>query len=184
MTAHTPQAAAAPAVVPTARQKTPWLRIAGVSTPPLLLALWLSVPLLQPARQTVAGPAESAQACLVFCAQVLKVGPAMLSCRADFLGTPYDCRNKLLQPGAVTAEYAALPSLAALLGLAPTQGTLLRLRRDGEVVFSRSVSQQVWAALYGGWVFNALYWPLAGLVIWRWPQSRMARRITWKDDAA
>ena len=30
--------------------------------------------------------------------------------------------------------------------------------------------QQVWAELYGGWVFNAIYWPIAGLAIWRWPR--------------
>jgi hypothetical protein len=31
------------------------------------------------------------------------------------------------------------------------------------------VVQQVWAALCGGWVFNGLYGPIAGLPIWRWP---------------
>lgn len=171
-------------VPPTPRQrKTPWLRIAFVAAPPLLLTLWLSVPLLQPARQTVSGAVEPTRVCLVLCADVMKVGNTTLGCRADFLGAPYDCREKLLQPGVAEAQYAALPSLAALLGLAPTQGTLLRLQRDGVTVYARSVAQQVWAALYGGWVFNAIYWPLMGLVIWRWPDSRMARRVTWKDDA-
>jgi hypothetical protein len=174
---------ATPPPVPPHQRKTPWLRIACVAAPPLLLTLWLSIPLLQPARQTASGTAERTRVCLVLCADVLKVGDTTLSCRADFLGTPYDCREKLLQPGAAVAQYAALPSLAALLGLAPTQGTLLRLQRDGVTVYSRSVAQQVWAALYGGWVFNAIYWPLMGLVIWRWPHSRLARRVTWKDDA-
>ncbi len=35
----------------------------------------------------------------------------------------------------------------------------------------------------GGWLFHALYWPLAGLLLWRWPSSALARRlwarITW-----
>lgn len=137
-----------------------------------------------PPRQTVSGTAERTRVCLVICADMLKIGDVILSCRADFLGAPYDCREKLLQPGAVQASYAALPSLAALFGLAPTQGTLLRLQRDGTTVYARSVAQQVWAALYGGWVFNAIYWPLMGLVIWRWPRPRLARRVTWKDDAA
>lgn len=172
----------APRAVPR-RRKTPWLRIAFAAAPPLLLTLWLSIPPLQPARQTVSGAAERTRVCLVLCADVLKVGSVTLACNVDFLGAPYDCREKLLQPGVAEAEYAALPSLASLLGLAPTAGTLLRLQRDGVTVFSRSVAQQVRAALYGGWVFNAIYWPLMALIIWRWPHSRLARRVTWKDDA-
>lgn len=161
--------------------RTPWLRIAGVSLPPVLLALWLTLPAFRPQPVQAEGRLQRAEACLGWCADVIAVGELRLACRVDFLGLPYDCAERLLQPGAVSVSYAPMPSLAGLLGRAPTAGVVTRLERDGELVFRRSITSQVWAALYGGWVFNALYWPIAGLVIWRWPRSRFARRVTWAD---
>lgn len=160
---------------------TPWLRIFMVAAPPALLSLWLSVPLFQPAVQTLSGRLEVARVCLVKCADVIRLGDVHLGCQVDLLGVPYSCRARLLQPGEVTLRYAAMPSVASVLGLAPTAGTLLRLEREGQVVYARSLAQQVWASLAGGWVFHAVYWPIAGLVIGFWPGSRFARRVTWAD---
>ncbi len=73
------------------------------------------------------------------------------------------------------------PSLASAFGLAPLQGTITKLELGGKVVYARTKSQLVWSALYGGWVFHAIYWPIAGFSIWRWPQSRFSKRATWSE---
>jgi len=159
-------------------QPVPWLRVAVASLPPLLVSMWLSIPALQPTPQDVRGTAAAAEACLLVCARVVQVGDLKLACTVDLLGVPYDCRGRLAGPGEVTARYATLPSLAGLIGHAPTQGTLLRLEREGRVVYARSVAQHVWSALYGGWVFHAVYWPVVGLIAWRWPASRIGRRFS------
>ena len=159
----------------------PWLRVVGASLPPLLVSLWLSVPFLQPALQVTQGSMGRATVCLVRCAEVIKVGDVLIACKADLLGVPYACRERWLQAGEVTATYARLPSLASIVGMPATVGTLVQLQRDGQVVFPRSVSSQVWAAVYGGWVFHAVYWPLAGLIIWRWP--RVGRKASQESRA-
>jgi hypothetical protein len=87
----------------------------------------------------------------------------------------------LTEPGSATITYSPIPSLARLVGLAPTEGVLLRMERNGERVFARSFSSQVWAGLYGGWVFHAVYWPLMGIAIWLWPNAWFSRRATWSD---
>jgi hypothetical protein len=158
------------------------LRVAVVSAPPLLATLWLSVPAWQPQPVVVSGTLKAGHACLGLCAEVVAVEGLRLACNADLFGVPYDCPARLLAPGPVTASYAPLPSVAGVLGLAPTAGVLTRLEREGQLVHRRSVRQLVWSALYGGWVFNAVYWTLAGLVIWLWPQSRFSRRVTWQDE--
>ena len=160
--------------------KTPWPRIATATLPPLLLSVWLSVPAFQPAKQVATGDLSAAKSCLVFCAEVVHVDQRRLGCNVDFIGVPYGCRSKLIQPGVVTATYTQLPSVARLFGLAVTDGTLVRLERNGEILYSRSIAQQAWDALYGGWVFHAIYWPIAGLIIWRWPAWRFSRRIQRK----
>lgn len=162
--------------------RTPWLRIAAVSAPPVLAALWLSAPALQPAPVTVTGHTSSAEACLGVCRPVLALGDLRLACGLDFSGVPVACRQRLRVDGPAQATYAPLPTLAGLVGLAPTHGVLLRLERGGETVYRRSLQQQVWSALYGGWVFHAIYWPIAGLILWRWPHSRFSRRVTWADS--
>jgi hypothetical protein len=32
-------------------------------------------------------------------------------------------------------------------------------------------------------VFHAIYWPIVGFIIWRWPNSRISKRATWQDYA-
>lgn len=165
--------------------RTPWGRIALVVAPPALVSLWLATPALQPAPLRVSGPLVAAEACLSagmqVCRPVLAVRELRLSCGYDFIGLPVACRERLREAGEVQATYVPLPSAAGLLGRAPVQGTLLRLERGGETVYRRSLQAQVWAAVYGGWLFHAIYWPIAGLVIWRWPGSRWARRAQWQD---
>jgi hypothetical protein len=163
-----------------------WIRAMGFWLPPLLVSAWLSIPALQPAPQTLRGPLGSTEACLLklACGQVLAVGDARIGCQFDLLGAPYDCRRRLRELPAGTeavATYVPLPSLARLAGVAPTAGVLTRLEAGGEALHRRSVSSLVWQGLYGGWLFHAVYWPLVGLVIWRWPNSRLARRATWAD---
>jgi hypothetical protein len=174
----------APAQAPSHR--TPWARIVFMGALPLVVTLWLSVPAFQPQPIELRGAATRSQACLWFwCADVLQVGSTKLACQADLIGVPYSCRSKLLQSGDAVVRYAPLPSLAGWLGLAPTEGLLLRLERDGQLVSSRSLHQQVWQALYGGWVFHMVYWPLVGFLAWRWPRSAWVQRIwqraTWSD---
>jgi hypothetical protein len=156
-----------------------WMRVIGLSLPPVLLWLWMLVPALQPVPQRVTGEIRTGQACLIWCSPVVSVGSARLSCQADFLGLPYACAPRWLKDGQGSATYFRLPTLSGVLGLAPTDGVLLELQRDGEVVFRRSVRQQVVATLYGGWMFHAVYWPIVGLIIWRWPDSRISRRAQW-----
>jgi hypothetical protein len=162
--------------------KVPWFRVVAVSAPPLLVALWLSVPWFQPETVRAEGRLERASVCLGVCADVVAVNDLRLACQADLLGVPYRCKHSLLQPGSVAVTYAALPSVAGLLGRAPVSGVLTRLERDGQTVFRKSVPRHVWSALYGGWVFNAIYWPIAGLIVWRWPKSRFSRRVTWSQS--
>jgi hypothetical protein len=160
-----------------------FLRIAAVSLPPVVFALWLSIPALQPSKQLTQGGLAGTSACLVVCAEVLEISGVRLGCNMDFLGVPYSCQETLLQPGEAIATYVRLPSIAGALGMAPTDGTLLRLEKGGVVIYSRSVAQQVWRAMYGGWVFSAVYWSMAGLIIWRWPKSRFSKSASWKDSA-
>lgn len=179
-----PDPPAAAAQPPAAR--VPWLRIAVAGGLPLVVTLALYLPALKPRVQMLEGRADAAEACIgPLCAQVLRVQPAgaaagpgkLLACRADLLGVPYDCRAAWLEPGPVRARWAALPSLAGVLGLAPTAGVLVELERDGRRVFRRPVDQQVWQALYGGWVFHALYWPAVALAWWLWPTTGLGRRL-------
>jgi hypothetical protein len=163
-------------------QRTPWLRIAIVSLPPLLASLWLTLPPLQPKPREVAGPISRAEVCLGLCGEVLAIDTLRLACRFDFSGVPHGCPERLAFSGPAKVTYAALPSVTGVLGLSPVDGVLLEVQAEDRVVFSRPLEAQVWMALYGGWVFNAIYWPLAGLVIWRWPNSRFSRRVQWKDE--
>jgi hypothetical protein len=157
------------------------LRIAALAAPPLLMTLWTTVPALQPAPQTITGAVSKAEVCLITCAQVIAVGNEKLACQADFLGAPYSCRDRLLASGDATVKYVKFPSLARAIGLAPTTGVLVRMEREGKTMFAKSVSSHAWGALYGGWVFHAFYWPIVGLIIWKWPNSRVSRRVTWED---
>lgn len=158
-----------------------WLRILAVSAPPVLVLLSLTLPALQPKTQTITGALVRTQACLVICADVARVGDLVLGCRVDLLGAPYACSPRVLAAGPATVQFATFPTLAGLFGQAPVHGTVTRVERDGQVVYARTVAQLVWSALYGGWLFHAVYWPIAALVIWRWPQSRFSRRATWSE---
>src|SRR6185369_5504424 len=119
--------------------------------------------------------------CLGVCSDVLIVQNLAIACSADLLGVSYSCQENLLRPGQVEATYVRLPSLASFVGVSRIDGTLVGLRRDGEVVYSSTVSDHVWHAAYGGWVFHAVYWPLVGLIAWRWPKSWLARRFRPKN---
>lgn len=172
------------------------LRILAVSAPPALLALWLALPALHPPPLQLAGPATAQRVCVgSWCREVVAVAGRPLACRADFIGLPEDCRlrgaerrgrpSAVLEPGQpVEARAIALPSLLSMLGLAPTEAVLLDLQQGGQTLFRRSLHSQAWAALYGGWIFHAIYWPIAGLLLWRWPRSGLSRRlwarITWQ----
>ncbi len=158
--------------------RVPALRIVAVSLPPVVVALWLSIPALQPNKQFAQGRSAATTTCLVVCAEVLEVSGITLGCNIDFLGVPYSCQRKVLQSGDAIATYVSLPTVAGIFGRAATDGTLLRLESGGAVVYSRSVAQQVWGAMYGGWVFNAVYWSIAGLIIWLWPKSRFSKKAT------
>lgn len=158
-----------------------WLRVLWAALLPMAVSLWLTVPALQPKPVQVAGMAVIGEACLTRwqCANALQVGDTLLACKADLLGVPYPCSRRVLQPGELRATYVSFPSVAALFGHAATAGVLTRLERNGEVVYARSVPGLVWSSLYGGWVFQAVYWTIAGTIIWLWPRSRFARRATW-----
>jgi hypothetical protein len=157
--------------------KKRWFRFGIAGLLPILVSLWLSIPTFQPKLQFVQGPATQANVCLIKCADALSVQGILVGCKVDLLGVPYSCRDKILEPGEAQVTYAKLPSLASLLGFARTSGSLVRLERDGQLIYSRSVSSQVWSALYGGWVFNAVYWPLVALIVWLWPESYAARKL-------
>jgi hypothetical protein len=154
-----------------------WWRVVLAGCLPMLVGLWLGIPTLQPKPVEVRGAVEPVALCLGLCAQGLAIGGQRLVCKADLLGVPYDCRERLFVGGEATARYVALPSLARLLGQAPATGVLTRLEHNGQVLFARSARQHVWQAIYGGWVFHAIYWPIVGLIIWRWPGSRISRRV-------
>ena len=188
-----------PAYDPAAPRVGGWalaLRIAAVSAPPALMALWLALPPLHPPPLRLAGPVTAERVCVgPWCREVVAVAGQKLACRADFIGLPEDCRlrgaqarglpSAVLVPGEpAEARAIALPSLLSLLGRAPTEAVLLELRQGGRVLFSRPLQAQAWAALYGGWLFHAVYWPIAGLLLWLWPASGLSRRlwarITWQ----
>ncbi|MGL5002232.1 MAG: hypothetical protein ACRDAM_04770, partial [Casimicrobium sp.] len=151
------------------------------AAPPLLLTLWTSIPAFQPAPQTISGIVSKAEVCLVTCAQVVAIGNEKLVCQADFFGAPHPCRDRHVASGEASVRYVTFPSLAGLVGLAPTTGVLVRMEREGKVTFSKSISDHAWSALYGGWVFHAFYWPIMGFIIWKWPKSWLSRRVTWED---
>lgn len=162
--------------------RVPWLRIAGAALPPLLVSLWMTMPSFRPESVELRGTVVRAEVCLAghLCTDVVGIGDQRLACKADLLGLPYGCREKLMQPGEAVVRYARYPSLLGLVGWAPTSGVLLRLERGGDVVVSHSVVGTVWRALYGGWKFHAIYWPLAALAIWWRPNSWLARRAMWR----
>jgi hypothetical protein len=160
-----------------------WLRVSVFVLPPLLVTIWTSIPALQPKPVTVTGEVTRANACVLLCAPVVAIANERIACRTDLLGVSYKCRDKLTQQGVATVTYAAMPSLARLIGMSPTTGVLLKMEREGKVIYSRSIADQVWAGLYGGWVFHAIYWPIVGFIIWRWPNSRISKRATWQDYA-
>jgi hypothetical protein len=188
-----------PAYDPAAPRVGGWalgLRISAVSAPPALMALWLALPPLHPPPLQLAGPATAERVCVgPWCREVVAVGGRPLACRADFIGLPEDCRlrgagkrglpSAVLSAEPVEARAIALPSLLSLLGLAPTEAVLLELRQGGQTLFRRPLQAQAWAALYGGWLFHAVYWPIAGLLLWRWPRSGLSRRLwarlTWQQ---
>ena len=153
------------------------LRIAALASLPVAIAVWLSIPAFQPAPQVHQGTAGQATICLGLCSQALAVGNLVLACKADLLGVAYSCNERIVTAGSVEVTYVRLPSLASLLGLSRTDGTLLMLKRDGKTVYSSSISQHVWQSLYGGWVFHAVYWPIAGFVVWLWPHSWFSRKF-------
>jgi hypothetical protein len=157
------------------------LRIAAVASPPLLLTLWSAIPALHPEPKTITGNVSRADVCLITCAPVVAIGDQRLLCRADFLGAPHACRERHMVGGEATVRYSSFPSLASFVGLSPTTGVLLRMERGGERTFRKSLSAHAWSALYGGWVFHAVYWPIMGLIIWLWPKSWLSRRVTWED---
>lgn len=154
-----------------------WWGVVLAGCLPMLAGLWFSLPALRPQPVEVRGAVVAVELCLGLCAQGIAIGGQRLVCKADLLGVPYACRDRLAAPGDATARYVVLPSVARLLSLAPATGVLTRLERDGQVLFARSVQQHVWQAIYGGWAFHALYWPIVGLIIWRWPGSRFSRRV-------
>lgn len=172
-------------------------RIALISAPPALLTLWLAIPSLHPPPLLLQGPVHAQRACVgPLCGEVVAVAGRALACRADFIGLPEDCRLRgaqrrglpsqvLAADAPVRAHAVALPSLLSLLGRAPTEAVLLQLQQGEQVLFRRSLASHAWAALYGGWLFHAIYWPLAGLLLWRWPRSGLARRLwarlTWTE---
>lgn len=171
------------------------LRIAMVSAPPALLSLWLALPALHPPPERLEGPAAAHRACVgPWCTEVLTVAGRPLSCSADFVGVPGKCGlrganrrgppSEMLDPALpATAQVVRLPSLLSALGLAPTEAVLLQLEQGGQRLFRRSLQSQAWMAMYGSWLFHAVYWPLAGLLLWLWPQSGLGRRVwarlTW-----
>jgi hypothetical protein len=171
------------------------LRIALVSLPPAFVALWPVVPALQPAVVELRGMATPQRDCVgPFCGERARIGERTLACRVSLVGLPDDCRlrgaggrglpSEALAPGVpVVARYAELPTLRSLLGLAPREAVLLRLQQGEQLMLRRSLQSQAWAMLYGDWTFHAVYWPLVGLLMWRWPSTRLGRRvwasITW-----
>jgi hypothetical protein len=168
------------------------LRVLLVASPPVLLGLWLSMPSLQPEPFTQRGVAELREVCTgPFCGQLLVVNGQPLACRIDIVGLPGRCGLRGGGAGGglagqeVQALAVRLPSVLGLLGQARAEGVLLRLERGDQLLFRRDLRAQAWGALYGGWLFHAIYWPLAGLLLWLWPGSGAARRlwarITWSQ---
>ncbi len=158
-----------------------WPRVAVAAVLPFLLSLYLAMPALHPEPRQVSGTLSSTQACLGLCAEALSIGGISLVCKYSFSGVPASCDSRLRQAGPATAVYAQVPTVARLLGVSPAQGVLLQLQRDGQTVFKKSLSAHAWGAVYGDWLFHAVYWPFAGLVIWLWPQSAFSKRATWSD---
>ncbi len=160
-----------------------WPSIVAVSLPPLMISAWLAVPALRPKPIQVSGLLQRQEVCFLTCASVWAVGSVRLSCKADFVGVPHACPEAAVKPVESQLSYIWVPSIAGLLNLAPTRGVVTRIEQDSRLVFGNSASRQIWQALYGGWVFHAIYWPIAGLVVWRWPHSRFSRRVTWQQGA-
>ena len=152
------------------------LRLVIAAAIPLLVTVWFSVPALQPQARTVEGQARTVAVCPVTCADLLAVDAVILACKHDFSGYPHSCRRRHLVTGTVKVTYVPLPSAASVLGISPSAGVVTKIEKDGEVVFRKSASGHVWAALYGGWVFHAIYWPVVLLAARFWPNSWLARR--------
>jgi hypothetical protein len=147
-----------------------------------LLWTWLLTPSLQPSPRQISGAISQSTACFVVCESVVQVADLKLSCGFDVLGLPSPCPSRTLLSGTAQATYAPLPTLSGLLGRSATSGVLLELRTDQKVVYRRSVRSHVVASVYQGWGFHAVYWPLVGLIIWRWPNSRFSRRVQWASS--
>lgn len=170
-------------------------RVLLVSAPPVLLGLFLMLPALWPEAERLRGMATPHTACVGrWCGSVLAIDGRPIDCRIDFIGLPGDCRLRsgagrtpaatALGSGlAVEATVMRVPTLLSLLGRPATEGVLLRLEHDGQRLYSRTLHQHAWGALYGNWLFHAIYWPVVGLVILLWPGSRLHRRLwarlTW-----
>lgn len=159
-----------------------WPRVLAFAAPPVLLWTWLLTPSLQPSPRQISGAISPSTACFVVCESVVQVADLKLSCGFDVLGLPSPCPSRTLLSGTAQATYAPLPTLSGLLGRSATSGVLLELRTDQKVVYRRSVRSHVLASVYQGWGFHAVYWPLVGLIIWRWPNSRFSRRVQWANS--
>lgn len=152
------------------------LRLLMAAALPFFVAIWLSVPALQPQARVVEGQAGTVSICPVTCADLLEIGTLKLACTHDFSGYPHSCHRRDLAEGQARVTYVPLPSVASVLGLSPTAGVITKIEKDDKVVFRKSASDHVWSALYGGWVFHAIYWPVVLLAGWFWPRSWLARR--------
>lgn len=152
------------------------LRLFIAAALPFSVAVWLSVPALQPQERTIEGQARTVSVCPVTCVDLLEIGNVTLACTHDFSGYPHSCRRRDLVDGQARVTYVPLPSVARIFGLSPTAGVVTGIEKDNEIVFRKSISDHVWSALYGGWVFHAIYWPVVLLVGWLWPRSWLARR--------
>jgi hypothetical protein len=153
-----------------------YLRIFVAAAMPFLVGLWLSVTALQPRERIIEGQARTTSVCPVTCADLLTVGTVALACKHDFSGYPHSCRSRQLVNGQVKVTYVPLPSVASALGISPSAGVVTQIEKEGNVVFQKSASSHVWAALYGGWVFHAIYWPTIFLVGRFWPALPLARK--------
>ena len=142
----------------------------------MLTTLWLAVPSLQPQQRVAEGQVGKATVCFITCADVLTIQSLQLACQHDFSGYPHTCKAQLLESGLAKVSYVSLPSLAGLLGVAPTAGVITRIERAGEVTLLKSASGHIWSALYGGWVFHAIYWPSVAIIARFWPHSWFGRR--------
>lgn len=162
--------------------RTPWLRVLAIALPPLVFALWFLVAFLDLPTTTVKGRVSVTRYCLAGCGEVLQVEGRLLGCEADLSGLSFACRGTPLAEGEVVATFVRLPSLASWLGMSRISGTVLKIDRGADRVYERSVSGIVWDTVKRPSLFHLIYWPLAGLIIWRWPGSRFSRRVMWRDQ--